>query len=164
MMYLLLFVIYPLRIPQIALQHAIMTCYITVVTRALMIFLICMHSSSCIHIRQITHARVTTITCVQYAKPLGRFWYQILLSPICLCIHFQVWFCFTWPHFFIPRVFSHEKSLLLQGSCNTIRPEILTHIVLATLVEVDQNIGHSHRRRNQEAPDAGEPPGIFKLM
>ena len=23
------------------------------------------------------------------------FWYQILLSPICSCIHFQVWFYFT---------------------------------------------------------------------
>ena len=58
------------RIPQTALQHAIMMCYITVVTHALVICLICMHSpsglrlsGSCIHIRKITRAHVTTITC-----------------------------------------------------------------------------------------------------
>ena len=31
-------------------------------------------------------------------SPLAVFWYQILLSPVCLCIHFQVWFYFTFLH------------------------------------------------------------------
>ena len=45
--------------------------------------------------------------CVQYSinmfsmlSPLSVFWYQILLLPICSCIHFQAWFYFTWPHLF----------------------------------------------------------------
>ena len=40
-------------------------------------------------------------------SPLGLavFWYQILLSPICLCIYFHVWFYFTWPHLFTLKVF-----------------------------------------------------------
>ena len=48
-----------------------MTCYITVVTHTLVIRLICMHLFSglqplglCIHIRKITHACVTAITCI----------------------------------------------------------------------------------------------------
>ena len=31
---------------------------------------------------------------------LAAFWYQILLSPISSCIHFKVWFYFTWPRCF----------------------------------------------------------------
>ena len=31
-------------------------------------------------------------------SPLAVFWYQILLSPVDSCIHFQVWFYFTWLH------------------------------------------------------------------
>ena len=34
---------------------------------------------------------------------MAAFWYQILLSPICSCINFQVWFYFTWPHLFLHR-------------------------------------------------------------
>ena len=60
------------HISQTALQHSITMCYIlTVVTHALVICLICMHSpsglqplGSCIHIRQITCACDTTITYI----------------------------------------------------------------------------------------------------
>ena len=34
---------------------------------------------------------------------LAIFRYHILLSPICSCIHFQVWFYFTWPHLFYTK-------------------------------------------------------------
>ena len=34
---------------------------------------------------------------------LAVFWYQILLSPIYSCIHFQVWLYLTWPHLFYTK-------------------------------------------------------------
>ena len=39
---------------------------------------------------------------------MAAFWYQILLSPICSCIYFQIWFYFTWLHLFTPKVLLHE--------------------------------------------------------
>ena len=45
------------------------------------------------------------------------FWYQILLSPICSCIHFQVWFYFTLLHLLLHwRCFCISSSYLSNGS------------------------------------------------
>ena len=43
---------------------------------------------------------VYSINELSKLSPLTVLWYQILLSPYCPCIHFQVWIYFTWPHFF----------------------------------------------------------------
>ena len=39
---------------------------------------------------------------------LATFWYQILLLLISPCIHFQVWFYFTWPHLSCTKGVLHE--------------------------------------------------------
>ena len=51
-------------------------------------------------------------------SPLAVFWYQILLSAICSCIHVQVWFYFTWPHPFYIKDILHEINFTnLNNTC-----------------------------------------------
>ena len=57
--------------------------------------------------------------------------YQILLLPICSCIHFKYDSTLLGHTGFTLKVFLHEISLLLQGSCIAIDPEYLTSINVA---------------------------------
>ena len=48
------------------------------------------------------------------------FWYQILLLPTCSCIHFQVWFYFTRPHFvYTEGVFAWEWDTYIHTYIHT---------------------------------------------
>ena len=43
------------------------------------------------------------------------WWYQILLSPIFLCIHIQVWFYFIFPYiFYTERVFTWDTITFVR--------------------------------------------------
>ena len=56
-------------------------------------------------------------------------WYQILLSPICSCIHFQAWFYFIWPHLsYIASVFAWY--IIIFARFMHCYRSILTHIQL----------------------------------
>ena len=70
-------------------------------------------------------------------SPLAVFWYQILLSPICSCIEFQVWFYFTWLQLFTPQVFLHE----IRGYWNCNPVDLCLPLFLLKLFEapIDAN-------------------------
>ena len=67
-------------------------------------------------------------------SPLAILWYQILLSPICSCNHFQVWFYFTWPHLYIKHGhwnwysrYSTCCTSILASSIKNFSPSFCTH-------------------------------------
>ena len=75
-------------------------------------------------------------------SPLAIFWYQIFLLPICSCIHFQIWFYFTWLHFFYTKgVVAWDITFITF--MHYYKSRIFTHTLLATLSEVDQKIHQS---------------------
>ena len=55
-----------------------------------------------------------SINVFSMLSPLVIFWYQILLSTICLCIYFQVWIYFTWLHFLYRRCFCMRLELYIH--------------------------------------------------
>ena len=69
-----------------------------------------------IHFAQRIFGRCRVILNVHLQLYITLFWYQILLSSICSCIHFQVWFYmyFTWPHLFTLKVLLHEILIYLK--------------------------------------------------
>ena len=72
-------------------------------------------------------------------SPLAVFWYQILLSSICSCTHFQVWFYFTWLHLlYTEGVFAYDIITFVRFT-HCYRSRIIDSHA-ATPAEADQKI------------------------
>ena len=83
---------------------------------------------------------VYSINVFSMLSPLAIFWYQILLSPICLCIHFQLWFYFTWPHFLYTNGVFAWDIITFVRFMHCCKSRIFESHIAATLVEVDQDL------------------------